>query len=219
MVAGRYVALDLGAGRHRLELPGNALGLPPPPVYTELTLGRARQGWSVRALAARPDAEGLARWLRSLGAASVEPVTAREPSLKAAFARLPDGLAFVDTLAELECVGLGSDGSAFLVARATKSKFQELLQQLESRRMAENAVPELTERQAELLQFCADRGYYDIPREANLRGLAAELGISPTALSRALRRAEARILSAYVERMRHNLPQKKPAKRARRAVP
>lgn len=216
MVAGRYIALEVAAGQHRLELPASVLGVPPPPVYTELTVGRARRGWSVRALAAKAQADDVGRWLRSLGASDVRPVASREPTVKATFTRLPDALAYIATIVEVRTVGVGSDGSAFLVAGATKPKFLELLRHLESRRMPENAVPELTARQAELLQFCADHGYYDIPRTANLRGLAAELGISPTALSRILRRAEARILSAYVERLRHNLPTKRPAKRAPR---
>lgn len=218
MVAGRYIAMEVGPGTHRVELPGTALGIAPPPVYTELTFGRARRGWNVRALAAKSRADELGRWLQTLGAVDVHAVAAREPALKASLPGLPGVLAFIATLVEVQTVGLGSDGSAFLVARATKSKFQGLLRELESQRMPENAVPELTARQAELLQFCADHGYYDVPRTVNLRGLASQLGISPTALSRALRRAEARILRAYVERLRYSLSTKKPTRRAKRTA-
>lgn len=218
MVAGQYVALEVGPGLHRVELPAAALGLAPPPSYTELTLRTARKGCVVHALAGRAQAEGVGRWLAALGASDVRAGSGKEPGLQGTVPRLPDILSFLSSLLQVERIGLGTDGSAFLIARATKAKFQEALHHLETLRMPENAVPELTARQAELLQFCADQGYYDIPRRATLRGLAKDLGISPTALSRALRRAEARILSAYVERLRHNLPIKKPAKRARRGA-
>lgn len=60
----------------------------------------------------------------------------------------------------------------------------------------------LTARQAELLDHCVRRGYYSIPRGATLRTLAAELGISTTSLSLALRRAEAKIILGHVARQR-----------------
>ncbi len=218
MVAGRYVAVEVGSGQHRLEMPAAALGLQPPPHYTELSLARHRRGWTLRALAGKAQAEEVARWLRSLGAADVQPVAGKEPVVKATLERLTDPLELAADIVDIERVGLGSDGSAFVLARAPRARFEELIRHFEAVRLPENAVPELTARQAELLQYCKDHGYYAIPRRVTLRGLAKELGISPTALSLALRRAEARILSAYVERLRHNLPRKAPAKRARRSA-
>lgn len=218
MVAGPYVAVEVGPGQHRLELPAAALGLAPPPTYTELTLGPARKGWAVRALAGRPQADDLGRWMRSLGAEDIQATDGKEPGLRALLPRLPDSLAYATGQVEVLRVGLGSDGSAFLLVRAPRPRFEELVRQFETRRVPENAVPELTARQAELLQFCKEKGYYEIPRQVTLRELAKELGISPTALSLALRRAEARILNAYVERLRHNLPRRAPSKRAKRSA-
>jgi predicted DNA binding protein len=65
--------------------------------------------------------------------------------------------------------------------------------------MVTPAAAVLTPRQAELLGHCIKRGYYDIPRKATLRTLGAELGITATSLSLALRRAEAKIILAYVD--------------------
>lgn len=213
MVAGPYVALEVAPGLHRLELPLAALGIPAPPVYTELTLQRGRHSWRVAALASREQAGAVGQWLGNLGAGQTHGPGGKEPVLRARLARLPDALEHAASLVDLRCVGVGADGSAFLLAAGARGKFEELVRHLEAQRMPENAVPELTQRQAELLQFCKDRGYYEIPRRATLRGLAKDLGISSTALSKSLRRAEARILSAYVERMRHNLPTKVRAKR------
>lgn len=57
----------------------------------------------------------------------------------------------------------------------------------------------LTARQAELLRHCVQRGYYSIPRRTTLRELGAEIGISATSLSLALRRAEAKIILAFAQ--------------------
>lgn len=59
----------------------------------------------------------------------------------------------------------------------------------------------LTPRQAELLSYCVQRGYYAIPRRATLRRLGADLGISPASLSLALRRAEARLIAAHIQHL------------------
>lgn len=217
MVAGQYVALELAPSLHRVELPASALGLTPPPVYTELDLRPQRDGWQVQALAARDQADGIAQWLRGLGATDPRPVAGREPGVRARLPRLPPVLDFASGMVKLQRVGVGSDGSAFLVAAAARGKFTQFLHRIESQRLPHDTVPELTARQAELLQFCKDRGYYEIPRRVTLRDLAQDLGISPTALSKALRRAEARILSAYVERIRHSLPRRGPGARAKRS--
>lgn len=218
MVVGSFVALEVSPGLHRIELPAAALSIPAPPTYTELAMRMGRGGFEVTALAGREQAAGIERWLRELGADRIQMVGGREPGVKGRMAGLPEGLAFAAGLMDVRRVGLGSDGSAFVLAAGTRGKFEEVVRHLESRRMPQNAVPELTARQAELLQFCKDKGYYEIPRQATLRGLAGDLGISPTALSKALRRAEARILSAYVERLRHSLPRQPPTRRTKRSA-
>lgn len=62
-------------------------------------------------------------------------------------------------------------------------------------------LPVLTPRQAELLLFCVEGGYYRIPRRLTLRQLATQLGISATSLSLALRRAEAKIMGYHAQTM------------------
>lgn len=215
MVAGRVVAAELTPGVHRLELPGPMLGLPAPPSYTEITLSKARDAWSVRAMAGRPQADGIAAWLGALGARDTQFVGGRVPVVKARLPQLPAPLAYVAQHAAIERIGLGRDASAFIVLRAARPRFSEVVAHLEGQRMPENAVPELTARQAEILAFCKEKGYYDVPRRITLRELAPDLGISPPALSNTLRRAEARILSAYVERLRHSLPARKPRSKRR----
>lgn len=54
----------------------------------------------------------------------------------------------------------------------------------------------LTESQREALVGAYVHGYYDEPRETSLEGLAALLGISPTAMSGRLRRGSTRLIEA-----------------------
>jgi DNA-binding CsgD family transcriptional regulator len=54
----------------------------------------------------------------------------------------------------------------------------------------------LTERQREVLDVALERGYYEVPRRASHREIAAALGVSAPTVSEHLRKAEARIFGA-----------------------
>nr|WP_272494377.1 helix-turn-helix domain-containing protein [Natronomonas aquatica] len=55
---------------------------------------------------------------------------------------------------------------------------------------------ELTETQREALLLAYERGYFDSPREASLKEIAEELGITQQSLSSRLRRGHRRLISA-----------------------
>ena len=57
---------------------------------------------------------------------------------------------------------------------------------------------QLTDRQKEILQTALAAGYYDIPRRATQRDLAAELGLSRGTIGDHLRRAEAKIIRSII---------------------
>lgn len=59
----------------------------------------------------------------------------------------------------------------------------------------------VTAKQRQALELAHERGYYDRPRETDLSELAAELGISKSAVSQRLRAAEATIVDAVVTAM------------------
>jgi len=61
----------------------------------------------------------------------------------------------------------------------------------------------LTEKQELALIYAYLRGYYSFPRKVSLKELAKRLGISVSTLAEFLRRAEAKVVEAYV---RHELP-------------
>lgn len=56
----------------------------------------------------------------------------------------------------------------------------------------------LTDRQEEALRIAYELGYFDIPRQAALEDVAAELGISPSSVSERLRRAQTRLIEETV---------------------
>ena len=56
----------------------------------------------------------------------------------------------------------------------------------------------LTPKQEEILVEAYLKGYYNYPRKINLRQLARELGVSVSTLAEQLRKAEAKVVEAYV---------------------
>ena len=56
----------------------------------------------------------------------------------------------------------------------------------------------LTDRQFEAIETATELGYYDVPRQASLAAVAAELGVAGSTASELLRRAESRLISRLV---------------------
>ncbi|WP_396610672.1 helix-turn-helix domain-containing protein [Haloferax sp. S1W] len=58
----------------------------------------------------------------------------------------------------------------------------------------------LTDRQREVLDTAVRAGYYEVPREATHRDIAAELSVAPGTVSEHLQRIESNLVSSLVER-------------------
>jgi predicted DNA binding protein len=56
----------------------------------------------------------------------------------------------------------------------------------------------LTDRQHEALRIAYELGHFDIPRQASLEDVAAELDISPSSVSERLRRAQTQLIEETV---------------------
>lgn len=56
----------------------------------------------------------------------------------------------------------------------------------------------LTDRQREALRIAYERGYFDVPRNASLEDIAAELDISTSSVSERLRRAQTELIEGTV---------------------
>lgn len=66
--------------------------------------------------------------------------------------------------------------------------------------------PALTAKQREAFRIAVDAGYYDRPRRATLDDIAAELGISPSAVSQRLTGVKRRLATMYAQGIDDPLP-------------
>jgi DNA-binding CsgD family transcriptional regulator len=64
----------------------------------------------------------------------------------------------------------------------------------------ESRAKALTDRQREVLDVARERGYYEVPRRASVREIAAEVGCSKSTAANHLRKAEARLVTLYGDR-------------------
>ncbi|AFZ71395.1 helix-turn-helix domain-containing protein [Natronobacterium gregoryi] len=62
----------------------------------------------------------------------------------------------------------------------------------------DDALPELTDRQREVLSLAVERGYYELPRETTTRELAGDFDLSRRTVEDHLRRAERKLLTTLV---------------------
>ncbi|SDR44646.1 helix-turn-helix domain-containing protein [Natronobacterium texcoconense] len=62
----------------------------------------------------------------------------------------------------------------------------------------DDALPELTDRQREVLSLAVERGYYELPRETTTKELAVDLEVSRRTVDDHLRRAERKLLTTLV---------------------
>lgn len=124
-------------------------------------------------------------------------------------------LAAADAIIErIEVTPDGWRQTGWFADRAAFDQFRAFWQQEDRftlRRLTEDGDPEpagegLTDRQREALRTAYEMGYFDIPREASLAAVAAELSLSPSALSERLRRAQTELIEETVARTWSPLP-------------
>ncbi|MEA3200723.1 MAG: hypothetical protein QOE90_2151 [Thermoplasmata archaeon] len=191
----------------RFALDVETLGLDRPPVPLRARLSQAGEHWALSLVPPRQTHAGpIVDWLASAGRMRLE----IEPSglLLAHIIRLPAAWARLFQGVEVETMSLDPDGHADLAVRGPRAKVQRFAMRLlaiedgvaiTSLRPAPPERRMLTAAQEEALREAVEAGYYKIPRPLNLHELAQRLGITAASLSERLRRAEARILTKYVE--------------------
>lgn len=108
-------------------------------------------------------------------------------------------------------VQLGPQGPAKLTVTGTSDRLKALQANLTHRARIQELEPAspwrepasrqalLTDRQQAAVRWAVAAGYYEVPRGIRLKDLAEEMGTSIGALSTLLRRAEARLLAAYLD--------------------
>lgn len=180
------------------------LGLAPPPVALQIKGVRGGNMWSIYA---RPEEEGTgqaaAKWLLAMGPVRIE--LGSRSIVRADFGSRPEPWA---SLAEGVTIGfirllpperalLAVQGSQSAMARFAERVGRDVPAPADAAAPQPNAL--LTPLQNEALRVAVRSGYYLIPRPVNLRDLGRDCGVTAASLSERLRRAEGRILTAYVQ--------------------
>jgi DNA-binding CsgD family transcriptional regulator len=118
-----------------------------------------------------------------------------------------EALATADAIIErIEVVPSGWQQTGWFADRDTFSEFSSFWQQnagFQLLRLTHDEESEppgdgLTDRQREALRIAYELGYFDIPRQASLDEVAAELGISASSVSERLRRAQTELIEETV---------------------
>lgn len=191
----------------RLRVRSDDLGLPAPPEPVRVAF-QVRDN-QVVVLVQAPGGGGgtVRRWLDGLGPREViERGDDDLVHLWAVFEPVPRRWAKIVNLFELRTVRVEPTGEAEVALVGLRS---EVLRVIEGAHFSgvevlgvEAVDPStrrvLTDRQEEAAKAALRSGYYEVPRGLSLTVLADRIGVSPSALSELLRRAEGRALAALL---------------------
>lgn len=191
----------------RFEVDCAAIGFAPPPAPLRARLVKGEEVWSLHiAPAAGAHAGAVLDWLAPAGLRRLE--LAPQGAMRADFATLPPAWAEAFHGVEVESLRLAPDGKAEVSIVGTRAAVQRFAARVLEHKGAVEVTgvhpasePRklLTDPQEEALREAVVSGYYRIPRPLNLHELAERMGITAASLSERLRRAEARVLTKFVE--------------------
>lgn len=110
------------------------------------------------------------------------------------------------TIERIQVTPTGWIQTGWFADRAAFDEFRQFWQQnggFRLRRLTRDGEPEepgdgLTDPQREALRTAYEMGHYEIPQSASLEDVATELGITPSALSERLRRAQTHLIETTV---------------------
>lgn len=194
--------------RRRVDTTVAAAGFPRPPCEIHLTLLPGHGRWMLEA--DWPQCQGNAplHWVESLDPAVVRATDAIAPhGLQAEFRRCPDAWTLLATVA-VESIHVFPTGRASIFVGDAPARVDAFVAGLRTRDPDVSARPRLdgrrddplTPRQREVLGLAVALGYYDVPRQITLRGLAGRLDIGCGTISELLRRAERSVIHAAADR-------------------
>lgn len=196
-----------GVVARRLDLPCAVAGFEPPVCRVHLKVLHMGPRWSLLMRTVPGRAPAVAEWANTHRPASVTIAPGIAPTfLRADFRELPAHWRWM-TFARVHHIDLTPDGMASIFVQGTVQEVERLL---DWTRQSPHPVherptrsgpggPEMTPRQFEALSTAVALGYYEIPHRIDLRALAQKIGISVGSVSALLRRAEAAVITNYVD--------------------
>ena len=208
-----------GIATHRIDVACGQAGFGQPPHDVHLRVlpaGSDGGGWTLLAHSAPGRPESLARWIAQyVPIADVLVAPGLAPKVfRATMPTLPRAWALVAAVVKVHHLDLAADGQAVWFVEGTRDEMRALADRLQAdqpaapggrpapvrcRRVAGAAAAVVSRRQFEALSAAVAMGYYEIPHRIDLRSLAKATGVSLGSVSELLRRAEASILTHYVD--------------------
>ncbi len=192
----------------RLDLPSDLTGFTPPPYPVQIKFVQNDDKWRLVALTSPGKPPQIARWLEQFEPVSIYIGTGISPRvLRADFDRLPGRWEKIVQAVNMQFAQLTPEGVASIFVEDAPQRMEKFLASMENgdpeiRARKSHMDPEkvqLTPRQMEVLSVAVALGYYEVPHKLNLRQLASKLDLSVGAVSELLRRAEALIITSYVD--------------------
>lgn len=191
----------------RIDVDSASVGFTPPPCPVNLRLRPQGSAWEVTVLMEPNKAASVSRWLQPFLPSAIVVAPGLAPkSLRATFASLPPAWSELVLAIRLHHVVLLPNGTASLFVEGSQAdvealtaRLQEAARPVRARAAPLDGHPRLTPRQLDVLSTAVALGYYEIPHRLDLRALAATMGISLGAVSELLRRAEALVLTSFID--------------------
>jgi DNA-binding CsgD family transcriptional regulator len=192
----------------RVDLPCKDAGFSTPPCKVQLKFLPEDDTWTVVGTTPPAKPPKVAQWLEDYEPVSIHIAPGLSPKvLRANFEELPEAWERILSLADVRFIELNPGGAASIFLEDTAERIEDLIEHLEAnsddvRSREMEAGPRqagVTARQQEILSLAVAHGYYEIPHNLTLRDLAEKLDLSVGTVSQLLRRAEARIITSYVD--------------------
>lgn len=196
----------------RFEVPSQQLGLEPPAAVTHLRFYPTADAHRLLVWSSQPHKEPTLRWLSSHGEFQLREPPGFDPRvIQLAFHDVPPPWKMLLERFPSPQIEVRPDGTASISLQGSREDLQWFVENQRASGQAptvERIGPDvaresegtlLTPRQHKALALATTSGYYDVPRQVNLRELATQLDISAGSLSELLRRAEERLAKAYLQ--------------------
>jgi len=166
------------------------------------------KSWTLLAVSAPGTPPLVAEWLEPYGPRSIQIAPGLTPKvLRAQFGTLPEAWAKVHDAVAVQSIELNPDGSASMFVQDSLARIQRFVAKVPGSRMGVRSRKtqsgpgraRLTARQLEALSLAVALGYFETPHRVSLRDLARRMGLSVGSVSQLIRRAQASVVTSYMD--------------------
>jgi hypothetical protein len=198
----------LGTADLRVDLPCALAGFSPPPCHVHLKFVSIDGRKALLALTEPGKPAAVQRWLDQYNPSAVHVAPGLSPKfLQADFVDLPAAWTRLLAAVNVRHLEISPDGTASLFIEGPIEQIEAFVRAVKLGKpvtRSRKTVPgydrvKLSHRQLDALSNAVAMGYFEIPHKLNLRALAKKMGMSHGGLSELLRRAEALVITGYID--------------------